>query len=354
MAASTGPSSGVYPDPFGRSRKAEVLRPRDASVPVRRAAHGPRPQLFDRRCAGSGTSGCRAFASSIPMGWDSFGLPAENAAIKNRRRSARVDTRRTSTAMRRQLDSAFGFSYDWDCEMSSCEPEYYRWNQWFFLQDVGEGAWPISKKASVNWCPACATVLANEPGSWAAAAGVTRRLPSRAAGTRAVVLPDHCLLRTSFWKPLDELKSRLARPRPDHATPLDRSLRPARRSISRWRAPTRRFACLHHPRRHDLRGHLCDPGTAASAGCRVRIRRTKASGWQRPPRRKSPDDLEKEGFFIGTLRDQPLQRRAKLPIWVGQLRGHDLRHRAQSWPVPAHDQRDFEFCRKHGIRDRCR
>ena len=94
-----------------------------------------------------------------PMGWDSFGLPAENAAIKNKR-DPRDWTRANIEAMKRQLRT-FGFSYDWNCEMSSCEPEYYRWNQWFFLQMWKKGL-AYRKSAMVNWCPDCATVLANE------------------------------------------------------------------------------------------------------------------------------------------------------------------------------------------------
>ena len=101
----------------------------------------------------------RGFRVLHPMGWDSFGLPAENAAIKNKRDPGEW-TRSNIAAMKRQLNM-FGFSYDWDCEMSSCEPEYYRWNQWFFLRMYEKGL-AYRKKAQVNWCPGCATVLANE------------------------------------------------------------------------------------------------------------------------------------------------------------------------------------------------
>ena len=96
-----------------------------------------------------------------PMGWDSFGLPAENAAIKNKR-DPREWTRSNIDAMKRQLKT-FGFSYDWDCEISSCEPEYYRWNQWLFLR-MWEKGLAYRKNATVNWCPECATVLAQRTG----------------------------------------------------------------------------------------------------------------------------------------------------------------------------------------------
>ena len=94
-----------------------------------------------------------------PMGWDSFGLPAENAAIKNKRDPGEW-TRANIANMKRQL-SSFSFFYDWDREISSCEPEYYRWNQWFFIRMVEKGS-AYRKKSQVNWCPECSTVLANE------------------------------------------------------------------------------------------------------------------------------------------------------------------------------------------------
>ncbi len=94
-----------------------------------------------------------------PMGWDAFGLPAENAAIKNNRHP-REWTHFNIAEMKRQ-HRRMGFSYDWDREVTTCEPDYYRWNQWFFLKFLERGL-AYRKKANVNWCPECATVLANE------------------------------------------------------------------------------------------------------------------------------------------------------------------------------------------------
>jgi leucyl-tRNA synthetase len=94
-----------------------------------------------------------------PMGWDSFGLPAENAAI-----SANVPPRewtlRNIANMKAQM-KRLGFAYDWSREVTTCFPEYYRWNQWFFLKLYEKGL-AYRKKSKVNWCPKCATVLANE------------------------------------------------------------------------------------------------------------------------------------------------------------------------------------------------
>ncbi len=94
-----------------------------------------------------------------PMGWDSFGLPAENAAIK-RGIHPNDWTWSNIENMRRQLKE-LGISYDWDREVATCHPDYYKWTQWMFLQLYKNGL-AYKKKSFVNWCPSCTTVLANE------------------------------------------------------------------------------------------------------------------------------------------------------------------------------------------------
>ncbi len=94
-----------------------------------------------------------------PMGWDAFGLPAENAAIQNQT-PPREWTLRNIASMKTQM-KRLGFAYDWSKEITTCLPEYYRWNQWFFLKFFEQGL-AYRKKSKVNWCPECATVLANE------------------------------------------------------------------------------------------------------------------------------------------------------------------------------------------------
>ena len=94
-----------------------------------------------------------------PMGWDAFGLPAENAAIK-RNIHPREWTLANIARMKQQF-RRWGILYDWDKEIASCEPEYYRWNQWLFLK-MWEKGLAYRGKAPVNWCPSCRTVLANE------------------------------------------------------------------------------------------------------------------------------------------------------------------------------------------------
>jgi leucyl-tRNA synthetase len=101
----------------------------------------------------------RGYNVMHPMGWDAFGLPAENAALKNNT-PPREWTLSNIAAMKRQFQR-LGMGFDWATEVTTCFPDYYRWNQWFFLRMYERGL-AYRKKSKVNWCPECATVLANE------------------------------------------------------------------------------------------------------------------------------------------------------------------------------------------------
>src|SRR6266550_1464030 len=98
-----------------------------------------------------------------PMGWDSFGLPAENAAI-SANTPPREWTLRNIANMKAQM-KRLGFAYDWSREVTTCFPEYYKWNQWFFLKLYEQGL-AYRKKSKVNWCPKCATGLAAAKARW--------------------------------------------------------------------------------------------------------------------------------------------------------------------------------------------
>ena len=101
----------------------------------------------------------RGYNVMHPMGWDAFGLPAENAALKNHV-PPREWTLSNIAGMKRQF-TRLGMAFDWATEVTTCLPDYYRWNQWFFLRMYERGL-AYRKKSKVNWCPECATVLANE------------------------------------------------------------------------------------------------------------------------------------------------------------------------------------------------
>jgi leucyl-tRNA synthetase len=101
----------------------------------------------------------RGFNVLHPIGWDALGLPAENAALKHGAHPE--DWTRSNIAHMKQQLQRLGFSYAWEREIATCDPEYYRWNQWFFIQMWKKGL-AYRKKAAVNWCPTDRTVLANE------------------------------------------------------------------------------------------------------------------------------------------------------------------------------------------------
>ncbi|MDR3112676.1 MAG: leucine--tRNA ligase [Elusimicrobiota bacterium] len=111
-----------------------------------------------------------------PIGWDAFGLPAENAAIKNKIHPAKW-TKQNIARMKQQF-KGLGISYDWNREFATCEPQYYKWNQWYFIK-MWEKGLVFRKKSNVNWCPSCNTVLANEQVSdgkcWRCSSAVERR-----------------------------------------------------------------------------------------------------------------------------------------------------------------------------------
>ena len=94
-----------------------------------------------------------------PMGWDAFGLPAENYAIKNKVHP-KIAVKENIITFKKQLEK-FGFTYDWDREVSTTDPEYYKWTQWIFLKMFEKGL-AYESNEPVNWCPNCKTVLANE------------------------------------------------------------------------------------------------------------------------------------------------------------------------------------------------
>ncbi len=275
-----------------------------------------------------------------PMGWDSFGLPAENAAIKNKR-DPREWTRSNIDAMKQQL-STFGFSYDWECEISSCEPEYYRWNQWFFLR-MWEKGLAYRKKASVNWCPSCTTVLANEQ--------VVNGCCWRHEETRVEQQErEQWFFRTTAYadellQSLDDLQGGW----PDRVLAMQRNW--IGRSVgtevdftvegsgATIRVFTTRVdtifgaTCLILAPLHPLVAEFgfADHGQQMATAAAT----------------KSPDDLEKEGFFTGRYAINPYSGK-QVPIWVGNFVVMTYGTGA-IMAVPAHDQRDFEFCRKHGI-----
>ena len=285
----------------------------------------------------------RGFNVLHPMGWDAFGLPAENAAIANKV-PPREWTLRNIAAMKK-THRRFAFSYDWDREVSTCEPEYYRWNQWFFLEMLKRGL-AYRKRALVNWCSKCATVLANEQ----VVEGCCWRHEDTPVEQRA--LEQWFLKITAYADELLTAMAQLEEGWPERVLTMQRnwigrsegaevdfSLADTGEKI---RVFTTRIdtiygaTCVILAPEHPLNEKLLDAEGKAHAKAMVDARANK-----------DPGDIDKEGFFSGHYAVNPFNGE-KVPIWVANfvLMGYGT---GAIMAVPAHDERDFEFCRKYGI-----
>jgi leucyl-tRNA synthetase len=285
----------------------------------------------------------RGFNVLHPMGWDAFGLPAENAAIANKRDPYEW-TMHNIENMKRQ-HRRMGFSYDWSREVTTCDPKYYRWNQWFFLKMLERGL-AYRKNAMVNWCNECGTVLANEQ----VVDGCCWRHESTPVEQRAIEqwflritdYADELLAGTEEledgWPERVLLMQRNWIGRSEGAEidfHLEGSGKPIR--VFTTRVDTIYGAtCVILAPEHPLVAEL------ASAELKSQVKQmidSRAS--------KGPGDIEKEGLPTGAYAVNPFSGE-KVPIWIGNfvLMGYGT---GAIMAVPAHDQRDFEFCKQYGI-----
>ena len=285
-----------------------------------------------------------------PMGWDAFGLPAENAAIQHGIHP-REWTNRNIAEFKRAL-RRFGFSYDWRREISTCEPEFYKWNQWFFLRMLERGL-AYRKKSRVNWCPKCATVLANEQ----VVNGCCWRHGATQVEAREI---EQWFLRTTQYAEqlLDDLKGL-------EGTWPERVITMQRNWIGRSEGARVRFAIAELPGEgvevfttridtiygasavilaatHPLLGKLLEgsPKREQFEGKLAQMRRMSTKA----------EDLatgEKDGFFTGRHAVNPFNGQ-KIPVWVANFVLMEYGTGAVMC-VPSHDQRDFEFATKYGL-----
>jgi leucyl-tRNA synthetase len=285
----------------------------------------------------------RGFNVLHPIGWDALGLPAENAAIQ-RGIHPRRWTRDNIAGMKRQLQR-LGFSYPWSREIATCDPEYYRWNQWFFLRML-ERASRIARKAPVNWCPSCRTVLANEQAEGGECWRCHSRSRSASWTSGSCASPPTRTSCSTTW--------RSSPPGPTacwSAAQLGRPL--AGRELDFPLGGRRSPPHLHDARRHDLRRNVhgagarapAVDGAAGDATRRARVRRGCAG---RTAARARPASSRRKACSRAAYAANPFSGE-RMPIWVGNfvLMGYGT---GAIMAVPAHDQRDFEFARKYGSR----
>src|SRR2546423_4882967 len=243
----------------------------------------------------------RGFNVLHPMGWDAFGLPAENAAILNKRHPR--DWTRQNIANMKKTHRRFAFSYDWEREVSTCEPEYYRWNQWFFLKMLDRGL-AYRKKAMVNWCSQCSTVLANEQ----VVDGCCWRHETTPVEQRA--LEQWFLKTTAYTEELLNDIAELEGNWPERVLTMQRNWigrsEGAEVDFGDIRVFTTRIdtiygaTCLIVAPEHPL---VNDPRAKAMIDARA----TQGQG-----------DFEKEGFFTGLFRINPFNGE-QLPVWGGNF-----------------------------------
>jgi leucyl-tRNA synthetase len=282
-----------------------------------------------------------------PMGWDAFGMPAENAAIKHGSHPA-VWTMSNINDMRRQLQR-LGFSYDWEREIATCHPEYYRWEQWLFVRMMERGL-VYRKKSIVNYCEPCQTVLANEQ----VEAGACWR-----CGTNVVQKEqDGWFFKiTEYASELLEWCDKLTG-WPEKVLTMQRNWigRSEGARILFELADTDKHIEVFTTRPDTLHGAtfmslapehpLClqlSKGTPQEQPVKDFINKVLSQDWQG----RLGENAEKEGVFTGAYCTNPLTGR-KMPIYVANFVLFAYGTGAVM-AVPAHDQRDFEFARKYGL-----
>ena len=284
----------------------------------------------------------RGFNVLHPIGWDALGMPAENAAIQRGTHPEKW-TRENIAGMKRQLQR-MGFSYPWSREIATCDPEYYRWNQWFFLRMLEKGI-AYRRKAAVNWCPSCQTVLANEQAEggecWRCHSKVEERELDqwflRITDYQDQLLDDMAQLAAWPERVLVQQRNWIGRStgaEVDFAVEGAEPITVFTTRIDTIYGATFLVLAPEHPR---LEG-LMAKGAAGEAVARLRAQDRRA---------RQAGQVEKEGVFTGRYAINPFTGE-RIPIWAGNfvLMGYGT---GAIMAVPGHDQRDFEFAREHRL-----
>jgi leucyl-tRNA synthetase len=277
----------------------------------------------------------RGFNVLHPMGWDSFGLPAENAAIKNNVHPAKW-TFENIAYMKGQLKK-MGLSYDWEREVTTCKPEYYKWNQWFFLKMLERGL-AYKKASSVNWCPSCETVLANE-----------QVIDEKCWRCDSVVVQKK--LEQWFFK-ITDYAEELLRDADSLSGWPEKVVTMQRNWIGRSEGVEVDFKVagldktmrIFTTRQDTLYGVTF---MSVSKKHPLVAELVKDEKTIKDIESLSEDPEKKEGVFTGHYAENPLTG-DKVPIWVANFLLMEYGTGAVM-AVPAHDQRDFEFAKKYDL-----
>jgi leucyl-tRNA synthetase len=300
-----------------------------------------------------------------PFGWDAFGLPAENAAIKEGIHPE-TSTLANIAHMKGQLQR-LGISYAWERELATCMPDYYRWNQWLFIRMFERGL-AYRRRSTVNWCPSCQTVLANEQvvdgGCWRCGTPVTQkdleqwffRITAYAddlleSADDLSQWPERVLTMQRNWIGRSE-GARVKFPLVPH---VEGGAFLSAAASAKAEAPsagievfTTRIDTIYgatfvllapeHPLVPQMADRSDDPVQFRESVSRFRSqdRAARVSG-----------EVEKEGFFTGHYAMNPFTN-DRVPVWIANFVLAEYGTGAVM-AVPAHDERDFEFARKYNL-----
>jgi leucyl-tRNA synthetase len=283
-----------------------------------------------------------------PMGWDAFGLPAENAAIKHGIHPSKWTLENIAFMRDKQL-KRMGLSYDWDREVTTCLEDYYRWNQWFFIKMYERGL-AYKKLSYVNWCPSCGTVLANEQVEgglcWRCGSVVTHKELEQwffKITAYAEELLSYCdklpgwpervltMQRNWIGKSIGVEVDFIVEGTGEKLTIF------TTRQDTLYGVTFMSIAPEHPMLESLIKGKK--QADEVRAFCQRVMREDKAA--------RTDEKQEKEGVFTGSYAVNPLNNE-KVPVWVGNFVLMEYGTGA-IMSVPAHDQRDFEFAKKYGL-----
>ncbi|WP_338865289.1 leucine--tRNA ligase [Myxococcus stipitatus] len=288
----------------------------------------------------------RGFDVLHPMGWDAFGLPAENAAIKEGVHPA-VRTAENIISFKKEMKS-LGYSYDWEREVNTSAPEYYRWNQWFFIQMLERGL-VYRRFSKVNWCTGCHTVIANEQ----VKDGVCERCSSPVVDRE---MPEWAFRITRYSQDLLDALDTL-KEWPDRITSMQRN----------WIGRSDGAEADFRVQGHDATLRVFTTRLDTIYGCTYVVlapdhklvaqvttpeRRAEVDAFVKRMAAQSKTErlgegTEKEGIFTGAHAINPFTGQV-VPIWIANFVLSDYGTGAVM-SVPAHDERDFAFARKYAL-----
>jgi len=282
-----------------------------------------------------------------PIGWDAFGLPAENAAIKNQTPPAEW-TWKNIANMKRQLQE-MGISYDWDREVATCHPDYYKFTQWMFLEFYKHGL-VYKKKAAVNWCPSCATVLANEQVVDGACERCDTPVTKKDLEQWFFKITDYAqellddLEKLPGWPEKVKImqKNWIGR---SEGTEVEFSLENQEDKIKVYTTRVDTIFGVSYvvlAPEHPLVPKLV-AGTEYEKDVLAFVERMRGLN----EITRTSNETEKEGMFIGAYCLNPYNGE-KVPIWIANYVLYEYGTGAVMG-VPAHDERDFEFAKKYQL-----